>query len=276
MLRCLSTSRRDSGNDQALSLTDINGGLSAQSVDTGGFAASLNLAFDPAGYVYSTGGRTSGFVAMVTKLDKGRDDRMQEADLTKQDWREGRRLCDRKTCRAVTGFLSIVLLTALVTVFHSAPAEGRPSPAHHRALLASEIREVFQRMFFQLWLGDPISLRGLADCSKEQLLRALSEKESFPSTFVSESGEPRASWNLCNPVRRKFDDARALRFDLSVPRITSCEDYSRRWSAFVSQRLMTDAIRPFAAPEQTFDKYNIPRGAQSCETARPLSFRTCQ
>jgi hypothetical protein len=60
--------RRNEDSDQAIKLTDIRSGLRLTSVDTSLLPASLNLTSD-GGYIYSTGGGTNGFVAMVTQIE---------------------------------------------------------------------------------------------------------------------------------------------------------------------------------------------------------------
>src|SRR5713226_4220592 len=65
---CEQVYRRDDKIDQAIKLADIPGISEPLNVDVSKLPASLNLT-QKDGYIYSTGGDTAGFVALVTKVN---------------------------------------------------------------------------------------------------------------------------------------------------------------------------------------------------------------
>ena len=60
--------RRDEVNDQSLKLSDIIDASRPLAINMAGLSASLNLVQGSDGYIYSTGGATSGFSAMVNRI----------------------------------------------------------------------------------------------------------------------------------------------------------------------------------------------------------------
>jgi Ca2+-binding RTX toxin-like protein len=77
--------RRDETNDQGIKLTDIRAGLTPlQNIPVQGFG--LNLTQDASGYIYSTGGGTSGFCAMVTLVDNKYVVTFRGVDSTLSAW----------------------------------------------------------------------------------------------------------------------------------------------------------------------------------------------